>query len=361
MRNFFLAVLLCFCIKSKGQLIADPALSQVSFTDLAGNAIDDTMPLGYIAQLNIPIKNLDAGNGLPAGTCKIKIGLGTKLILAPMFDLTTVNSSEYFQWTAAFVGGQVQLTGELVAPLPANYAEVAKFNVQGSVLEYSTITTNFLVTNHNTQVILSDEDPANNTSFRQYKIVSQDPIPVNISNLSAVNNNCSLLISFTAENEINVDRYEIETSKDGLSYTAAATIIATNNLRYTNQLDITSLLTSTTLYIRIRSIDRNGSFRYSNTKTTNSICNSGNTAYLVYPNPVVNETYITVKKSTGIFNGYYRIELFDSKGSLVKNTRHYFNNQSQYEYPVNNLSSGQYILKMINNEASPVILKIQKQ
>ncbi len=361
MRNAFLIILFLLSFRCSGQLIADPALEQVTFTDLAGNAIDDTMPLGYIAQLNVPIKNLDAGNGVPAGSCKIKIGLGTKMLLAPSFDLSTVVSSEYFQWTEAFVSGQIQLTGELIAPLPPNYSAIAKFNVQGSVLEYSTITTNFLITNHNTLVILSDQDPSNNTSFRRYKIIPPIPIPVNIYNLSAINNNCSLIISFNAENEINVSHFDIETSKDGISFTKAVSLLAANRLRYDHKVNITQSLSSATLFVRIKSVDRDGTVKYSNTKTVNTLCNVQNPTHFVYPNPVNDQEYVTVKISEGIFNGSYKVQLYDAKGSLVSNKRYEFYNQQQFDYPLRSIASGNYTLVLISNTNKVVTLVIQKQ
>jgi len=361
MRNTFLIVLLLCSCTSRAQLIADPAVEQVSFTDLAGNSIIDTMPLGYIAQLNVPIRNLAAGNGLPAGSCKIKIGLGTKMILAPGFDLGTVNSSQFFQWTAAFVGGQVQLTGELVAPLPANYSAIAKFNVQGDVLEYSTITTNFLVSNHNTQVILSDEDPSNNTSFRQYKIIPPIPIPVDINQLAVVNTDCSLNISFTAENEINVSHFDIETSKDGSLYTTAAKLMASNRLRYSKELSISPAIAASILYIRIKSVDRDGTFKYSNTKTVDALCNRLSPLPVVFPNPVQQQHQVTVKLLQGNFTGRYTVQLYDMKGALQSTKQLLFNGQQQFDYPVGKLAAGQYIIKLVTDTDNPVILTIQKQ
>lgn len=361
MKRIFIVLLLCISLKSQSQLIADPALEQITFTDLSGNNILDTMPLGYVAQLNVPIKNLDAGNGLPAGSCKIKIGLGTKLILAPSFDLSTVISSEYFQWTSSYTGGQVQITGELIAALPANYAVVAKFNVQGSVLEYSTITTNFLVTNHNTAVILSDQDPANNTSFRQYKIIPPFPIPVNISDLSAVNDNCTLTIAFNADNEVNVKRYVIEIAKDGSAFSESASLPAANRLRYRHNLAITPAIASPKLHIRIKAIDWDGTSKYSETKVINTLCHGNNTVYTVYPNPVYGQNYVTIKNTGSTLNGVYSAQLYDAKGTLTAAKQFVFSNQQQFDFPLNNIASGRYILKLKSDTGYPIILSIQKQ
>lgn len=359
MRRIFIAALFLVSFKSYSQLMADPALGQVSFTNIAGAAIDDTMPLGYVAQLNVPIKNLHPTNGLPAGSCKIKIGLGTKMILGPGFNIGSVPSSQYLSWTAAVIGGQVQLTGELIAPLPANYSVTEKFNVQGSVLNYSTITANFLTTNHNTQVILSDEDPTNNNSFRLYKIIPTNPIPVNFKNVSAANRNCNIFVAFTAENEINVANFEIETSKDGLQYNKAATLNANHRINYSYQLPITAQTESPILYLRIKSIDKNGSFKYSAIKTVNALCNN-NASYLLYPNPANNTNQVTIKVSNRVLNGKYLARLYDVKGSLVSTREFTFSGQQQFNYPLRNIASGKYVLKLINSENEITILQFQK-
>lgn len=360
MRKIFLLLYVLFSFTANAQLIADPTIEQVTFTDLAGNQIDDTIPIGYIAQLNVPIRNLDAVNGIPAGSCKIKIGLGTKMIVDPLFNVALTTTSEYFDWSSAFIGGQVQITGELRIPLPANYSGIAKFNVTGNVLEYSTITTNFLVTNHNTPVILSDEDPSNNSSFRLYKIVPTLPIPVNISSINAINDNCKIKVSFIAENEINVKSFDIETSKDGISFIKTGTLNAASLVQYSYSFGLSAATASPILYIRIKSTDKDGSFKYSDVKTVNAVCKSNNVVYAVYPNPAVNTNTVTIKIDGALLNGKYAACLYDAKGGLIKVKDFVFYGQQQFSYPVNNIAAGEYILKLITTSNDPVILRFQK-
>ena len=317
MKQFFSFLLLFICIKSYSQVIADPTIGQLSFTNISGNAIDDTLPLGYIAQLNVPIRNQSAVNALPAGSCKIKIGLGSKMVLDPAFNLILVNTSQYFSWTQELNSGQVQLTGDLIADLPANFSEVAKFNVQGSILDYSTVTTNFLITNHNSLVVLSDGDPANNSSFRPYKIIPPVAVPVNFTSLFAVNKDCNIEVSFTTENEINVNNFQIEISKDGIHFNKAGAVTAARLGNYKFQFPVTGAVSSPALYIRIKSVDNNGSYKYSSVKMLDAEC-KGKILMSIYPNPVAaNAAFVTIKVSGGLLNGKYQAALYYITGQLI--------------------------------------------
>jgi Secretion system C-terminal sorting domain len=360
MKHILLSLLMLLCIKSYSQVIANPTIGQISFTSISGISIDDTLAKDYVARLNVPIENLNAASVLPAGTCKIKIGLGSKLIVQPGFNLTIVSTSQYFQWTSELNSGQVQITGDLIADLPANYSDVAKFNIQGSVLGYSTTTANFLITNHNSTVILSDEDPSNNSSFRYYKVIEPIVTPVNFTSLLAVNNNCNISVSFGTENEVNVSHYDIETSKDGSSFTKTGSLTAANLRTYQFLFPITASIASGNLYIRIKSVDRDGLYKYSITKTVNAICSKG-LSFSIYPNPVRNTNLVTVKVSGGVLNGKYQATLYDAAGKFISGRTMMLNSLQQFEYPLANIAAGRYLLKLVsdNNEA-PVVLKIQK-
>ncbi len=360
--KFVYLLLFTFCFsKTYCQVIADPSINQLSFTNVSGNAIDDTLPLGYVAQLNVPIQNQSTSNALPAGSCKIKIGLGSKMILDPNFDLGLVNTSQYFSWSSELNSGQVQITGNLIADLPANFLETAKFNVQGSVLDYSTITTNFLITNHNTSVILSDDNPANNSTFRPYKIIAPAPIPVNFTSLFALQKDCKVDVSFGTENEINVNHYDIEISKDGVHYDKAGLVKAANLINYKFQFPITASISTRLLYLRIKSVDNDGSFKYSSAKTLNAEC-KGKISLSIYPNPVTSNTdYIIVNASGSLLNGKYRAALYDVTGRLISAKEFSFINQQQFTYPLGTIASGEYLLKVINTAIGKAsTFKLQK-
>jgi Secretion system C-terminal sorting domain len=317
------------------------------------------LPLDGIVRLNVPLFNLNSVNALPAGSCKIKIGLGSKLVLNPDFDLANTNTSAYFNWTVATQGGQVQLTGDLIAPLPANYSATGIFQVKGSLLGTSTVTVNFLVTNHNTPDVLSDENPNNNTTFLPYTIVNT--IPVNFTGINVKKEGCFIKVNFSAENEVNVSHYEIEASKDGIYYTKMAQTAATQRINYNSSFLLTDAVKAPLLAVRVKSVDKDGRVQFTETKTVKGTCD-GNLAVSLYPNPLPQQqTTVTIRAEDGIFNGNLSVSLTDITGKLLGNKNIALNNARQFTYETGYLAAGQYLIKIQGNDGdAPVVLRFQK-
>jgi Secretion system C-terminal sorting domain len=175
-KGMFLTGLLAASLTGMAQLpsvAADPALGKIVMTDQTGFAVDaNDIAANQIISLRIPVQN--DGHALPAGSCKIKIGLGSKLVLDPQFNINNTALSNYFKWTVGENSGQVQVTGELISVLPANVTDVnVAFKVKPSKEGKSTITANFLITNHSNNAILSDQDGANNSTSLAYTVTSK--------------------------------------------------------------------------------------------------------------------------------------------------------------------------------------------
>jgi hypothetical protein len=361
MKNLLCLLLLIVSLKGYSQVVfADPALNQTGITTVAGSPQDESLlPLDGVVNLNLPLLNLNLFNALPAGSCKVKIGLGSKLILNPAFDLSNTNTSAYFNWTALEQGGQVQLTGDLIAPLPANFSATGIFQVKGSFLGSSTITINFLVTNHNTPEILSDENPNNNTSFLPYTVVN--PIPVNFTGITAKREGCSILVNFSAENEINVSHFETEASKDGIHYKTMAQTPAAQRINYSSSFVLTDAVKAPLLRIRVKSVDKDGRVQYTETKTVKGNCD-GKLAISLYPNPLPQQqTTVSIRADEGVFNSRLSVSLTDVTGKLLGNKIINLINTRQFNYETGYLAAGQYLIKIQGNDgAEPVVLRFQK-
>ncbi len=343
------------------QVIADPALDQVEVSTISNTTLDPiTLPLNGLILLRIPILNLNTSNGLPAGSCKIKIGLGSKLVLDPEFNLTTTSTSAYFDWTAEMAGGQVQLTGDLKAALPPGFSLTCAFRVKGSVVGNSTVTSNFLVTNHNTAINLSDENPANNTSFLAYTVVPAT-IPVTFTRIAARSEACNIKVDFSAEAEINVDHYEIEAGKDGIHYIKMGQVPANQRINYNYSFYLTDTIKAPLLFVRIKSVDRDGRFQYSDIRSVKSSCDTRMTLSL-FPNPVQqNGAFVTIRAEDGIFNGRVILSLTDMAGKLIHKKTFTLLNAGQFNYETGHLAAGQYLVKLqVNDNPTPFVLKFQK-
>ena len=365
MKNLLLlSCLFLLSTKANSQVIADPALQNLFVRTVTNSSIDENLlPLDYVIELKVPILNLNLLNALPAGSCKIKIGLGSKLILDPNFDLNNTNTSEYFNWTAITEGGQVQLTGDLKSILPAKFDSICEFRVKGSLPGSSTITTNFLITNHNTIRILSDENPSNNSSSLPYTVVASQggTTPVTFTGLVVKNERCSIKVNFSTENEINVKQFEIETSKDGRNFITMGKLASNSRINYAFSFPLTDNNKASIIYVRIKSVDMDGRFQYADTRTVKGICNE-KLAVSLFPNPATkSNTELTLRANTGIFNGKIAITLMDINGKTLNQQELNLLNADQFKLKTGLLAAGQYIIKITGSEIdSPVVVRFQQ-
>lgn len=357
-----------FCANAQA-VIADPALGQVTIANIVNQNIIDNPPslaLGVVFILKVPIKNLSATNSIPPGSVKVKIDFGSKLILDPTFILATASTSNYFNWAYSFdtEGGQFQLTGDGfgLLPIPPGYSDTASFLVRGSLIGFSTTRANFLVTNHNTTIILSDNN-LNNVSFQDYVITSA-PLPVTFTGLFLKKDDCDIDVTFTSENEINLKHYEVEYSSDGVNFQRAGKV-ETNSLRkYNFKLKLPQTFTKGKVFVRIKSVDNDTRSQYSEIKMLKDVCEAEANIYM-FPNPLTaSQSSVTLVNKKGRFtNGNYNISLFDVAGKIISSKQQILFNASEIKFNTGNISSGNYFIKVhcLDGVSETYILKLQKQ
>ncbi len=360
MKNLFFTSLLMLSFICKGlaqAVIADPAVNLMRTSTLNMLPLNPLqIPIDSVVELKVPIINYNLVNALPPGTCKILIGLGSKMVLDPAFNLNTINTGNYFHWTAQLSGGQIQITGDLIATLPRNFADTVTFQVKGTILGSSTVTTNFLITNHNTTVILSDENGANNTTALLYNIIERQggPLPVNFTDLTIRKQECTLLATVFTQNEINVDKYELEISADGTHFITKAVLPAANLSQYRFLIvPEDSLKNANYLFLRVKSTDLDGRYQYSMVKKITGGCNNSravSASILLYPNPLARQQKeLYIRSEVNNFNGNYVIKLYGANGQLIDGSLKMLNNVKQFSYDIQKLPAGQYLIQLSAN------------
>ncbi len=340
----------------------DPKLGSIKVTDMAGNQINENfIQPGQLVKLVIPVANTDHNAAIPKGSCKVKIGLGSKLQLDPLLDLSTVNSSNYFTWSAVTAGGQSQLTGELNTALPASFQEVeVAFKVVGNQVGHSTITANFLITNHNTVTILSDNDGGNNASFLKYEISNVTaPVPVTTVD-ELVKADCSLKLSFSTDKEIDLNNYQVEASSNGVDYVKIYQTNAASLASYNATISIPKELQSPVVYVRVKSTFNNGRVSYSSAKSVSGMC-EGKWVIDMYPNPTRGNENVVIRAVEGSFDGRYSLTLVDMAGRVVDVRQMELNNVVNFKYKIGNWAAGKYSLKVVStNGAQATMLSFEK-
>jgi len=329
-------------------VMADPKLGTISFTDMGGYQLDEAyIQPNELVKIKIPVLNNSHGQALPAGSCKIKIGFGSKLVLDPAYDLNTAAMNSYFKWTAAMNSGQLQVTGELIAPLPANVTDVdVALKVKGTVVGKSTITANFLITNHNTRTVLSDENGANNSSFLQYTVTNRQA-PVSVTTITdIVKEGCAINVSFATDREINLARYDVEVSKDGVAFEKVASLNAAGNLSYNASFELPATLQTERMAVRIKAVERNGRLIYSAAKNTNGLCKALSLKLSVYPNPASGVDKVMIATAQGVFNGKYKVKMMDMSGKTVLAKDLTLAGVQNFPLELGSIAGGKYLVQL---------------
>jgi hypothetical protein len=359
---FFLTILFLptFCFAQA--VTADPSLEPLRVTNMQNTEVQfSQLPLNGTVKLKLPIRNRNTTVALPSGSCKIKIGLGSKLSIAPSFTLNNAALSNYFFWTAVSSGGQVQITGDLIDNLPANFSDTAVFDLRGFILGTSTITANFLVTNHNTGNVLSDENGTNNLASQGYVIVPS-LLPVLFTGFNAASNNCSLKAEVTVASEVNVKGYALELSTDLANFEVVDYTAAVNADKYSFNLStLPEKYKANVIAARVKAINNDGSVQFSGTKILSTLCKTEKDVVL-YPNPAPTSTrQVTIETNRGYFNGSYQLQVFDMAGKLIATSQHNLRGIGKFAYDISGFASGQYLIKLTQqNNTNSSVLKFVK-
>jgi hypothetical protein len=361
MKNIFLIFLLAVAINSNGQAVAaDPALGGPSLRSInTGEPIPANTLSNQTVIFRLPVRNLNFNNQVPNGSTELKIGLGGNLRLDPTFNLATARLSNYFTFTSATTGGQVQITGTQIAAIPAAFFDSTEFRVQGSTIGTGSITASITPISTN----LDDEDPNNNTQSLSYTVFSTSVMPSKIVVFDVTKTGCSIDVNFVAENQVNVNRYEVEFSKNGSDFANLGRVSAASNARYRTNYSITDAIKSASLYVRLKTVDNDGKFEYSAVRRIAGTCDLRRNLVLnVYPNPITTGRSLTINSSEGNFDGKYNVSLLDVNGRLLQVREMQLNNVTNFKFDIGNITSGQYMIKVAStDETESSTIRFQKQ
>ncbi len=222
--------------------INDPAVGGMDITnagDVSQNS--NTLAFGQVYKLKLPVYNLSQLNGIPDGTTTVTIDLGSRMILDPAFDLSTAPLSAYFDWSVATVGGNQVITGTQTAIIPADFADVAVFNVRGSLTCTSMISAGISSTT-------VDEDLNNNNATLQYTFpATVSAVPTNVTCNGASNGGITVTaspgttISITNSSNVVVSTTAVTTGLPAGVYTV--TVSATGDAPANNICTVSTTVT----------------------------------------------------------------------------------------------------------------------
>ncbi|MGC4103417.1 S8 family serine peptidase [Ferruginibacter sp.] len=152
---------------------------------------------------------------------------------------------------------------------------------------------------------------------------------------ATLSNNNQVALNWKIANELNVKEYEVEYSTDGINFTSLFTVPATAVIASEkNYSKIHAFPVDGINYYRVKQVDMDG--RYSYSKTASVKVNNPN-SITIKPNPA--SSFAVIQSSSVI----KRIQLYSSTGQLMLSV---IPSTVSYELPLQNLASGQYIIKI---------------
>ena len=356
---------LTFCIlvlslQGAAQIVtADPAIGAMNFRNIVTDEESSRKITTTTAvKLVVPILNLSQYSAIPPGSTQIIIGLGNRLILDPTFNLATARLSNYFLFTYNTMASQPRIIATQIAPIPMNFIDSTFFHVIGTADGSSAVSANFSIIPTG---FVDDADGNNNSTSTSYTVMPT-PLPVTITQFDVQRRECNIHVSFRTEHEVNVAKYEVEISKDGGAFNTLAEMEATQAGRYTGVYPITEAIRSANLWVRLKSIDKDGQVQYSLVKKIAGTCGAGPFVLGVYPNPIQAGNAITISNRQGLFDGRYRITLIDMNGRTLKVMEMTLSNVASFPFQLSNAPAGTYLLKVVNtNDSESALLRIEKQ
>ena len=185
--------------------------------------------------------------------------------------------------------------------------------------------------------------------FNDYTLVVAEggPLPVKLTSFDGTYADGVATLNWQTSQELNNDRFELYRSYDGSNFELAATIAGAGNsslpknYSYQDRINLDG-----NVYYKLKQIDIDGKFSFSNIVKLSSTDNNG--SFKVYPNPVTNSFNVLFSASkTGVANLLIRSTngqtVYRQSISVIKGNNSVSINGYQ-------LSSGMYYISVTNDE-----------
>jgi hypothetical protein len=175
-----------------------------------------------------------------------------------------------------------------------------------------------------------DNGGAEDPSEGRVSLTYSTTLPVNLVSFTAVKNaNQTVDLKWIVTAQVNLNKYEIQRSADGINFKTIGVVNATNKTTYDFN-DVSPIKGFN--YYRLKEIDNNGS-----SKLTAALRISfGKTNIQVYPNLVKDVITISGLQSSG------KMKIFSASGLLIDEIKV---NANSMQYDVSQLPSGSYFIK----------------
>lgn len=197
---------------------------------------------------------------------------------------------------------------------------------------------------------ISNQDREYGTEFTCLTFAQQTTLPVKLISFTGSYRNQATSLNWETENEQNFDHFEIERGTNGADYTPIGfkLSVAGNSARQSYQFpdDLSSVI-GNVFYYRLKIVDKDGQFKYSNVIMIRKESKSIN-GIAINPNPVVNG--LATVRFTSEGSNAVNFKVIDMTGKVVlqQQNKVYQGNNSVSINNLDRLQTGVYVLQMDN-------------
>lgn len=191
------------------------------------------------------------------------------------------------------------------------------------------------------------------TEFNCLSYPQQATLPVRLLTFNGSYRNQATQLAWETDNEVNFDRFEIERSDNGTTYMmvgAKNSVSSSQSSRQSyNYTDDLSSVAGNVFYYRLRMIDIDGQYKYSNVIMIRRESTAIN-GIVINPNPVVNGMATIRFTSTGTQAVTMRVIDMGGRTLLTQQNRVYNGNNSISLNNLDRLQPGIYLLQLANGD-----------
>lgn len=171
-------------------------------------------------------------------------------------------------------------------------------------------------------------------------------LPADILLFSAKLQGANVVLNWDVANEINMLKYEVELSFNGVNYQKISEVAASNAKTYSFSHDVNNLKGNTIFY-RLKKVDVDGSFSFSEVVSVNLPVHQ---SIAIYPNPADKFAVLQVGNT---MQGVINVSIAQLNGTILQ-TQQLVINSGKAILPVSKLPTGTYFVHIANGKSTSV-------
>lgn len=169
------------------------------------------------------------------------------------------------------------------------------------------------------------------------------PLPVTLNSFTVLEENCHPVLSWNIANSINLDHFEIQRSLTAKEFKKVSTLQSTQALGGYKFIDM-DILGDGMFYYRLKLVDANGIFTFSQVRSLRISCAERATVPAVYPTITDGKVFVELPNSSSRIV----VSLSDAQGQQVFYSADPASSKNQYDF--SGLASGVYNLQVKTQE-----------